>query len=91
MSKDLLSGSTDFKQLKFWIKEGLSVAHKSNPYREMTVDRILRKDKECKDKDGNVVIKKWVMGVECHWVDDTGKYNKGRFFTHELVPYKDKF
>lgn len=85
-------GSTDgLKQAKFWIKEGMPIAHKSNPYREMTVKRIVRKTHKFKNKDGVEIEKIWTIGIECHWISDTGSFEKGMFFTNELVPYNNQF
>jgi hypothetical protein len=73
---------------KYWIKENMSVAHKSNPYREMIVDRLLKHPHVYKDYNGVEHSKMWTTGVECHWIDDVGTYQTGRFLTTELKPFK---
>ncbi len=85
------SSSSSPKALKFWIKEGMSIAHKSNPYREMTVKKIIRSKHTFKNKDGVEKEKVWTMGIECHWISDTGTFQKGTFFTNELVPYNNQY
>ena len=77
------------KEKKYWIKPGIEVVHRENPNRKMLVDKIVRESKVIKNgiEDRRKVF---VIGVECHWMNDSGDYVKGRFFTNELLPWKDK-
>jgi len=60
---------------KYWIRAGMNVGHVDFPGMRIVVERISR--------DGE----RRIDGVECHWVDKAGGYNKGKFFTWELMPF----
>lgn len=66
---------------KYWIKTGIVVRHKTYPDLQMTVERVAKKTLP----DKRVLI----LGVDCHWIDSSGRYQKGRFLTMDLLPYED--
>lgn len=74
---------------KYWIKPGVEVAHREFPDRKMIVDDVLKKSETVVE---NQVEKKktFVIGVECHWFDVDGRYDRGRFLTMELVKFGKK-
>lgn len=72
---------------KYWIKPGVEVAHREYPERKMIVDDVLKKTEAVKDKDGNAKPKTFVVGIECHWFDKDGRYDRGRFLTTELIKF----
>jgi hypothetical protein len=66
---------------KYWIKTGVVVRHKTYPDFKMTVERVAKKILP----DKRTII----LGVDCHWIDSSGRYQKGRFLTMDLLPYED--
>lgn len=74
---------------KYWIKAGTEVAHRDFPDRKMIVDDILKKT-ETIIEDDKKVQKTFTVGVECHWFDEDGRYDRGRFLTMELIPFGKK-
>ena len=72
---------------KYWIKTGAEVMHRDHQARKMYVDKMVKQTKIVRvaDKDQSRVF---VIGVDCHWIDDEGKYGTGRFLTMELMPWK---
>jgi hypothetical protein len=66
---------------KYWIKTGVVVRHKTYPDFQMTVERVAKKTLP----DKRVLI----LGVDCHWIDSSGRFQKGRFLTMDLIPYND--
>lgn len=74
---------------KYWIKAGTNVAHRDYPDRKMIVDDILKRS-EIIIEDGKEVSKTFTIGVECHWFNKDGKYDRGRFLTMELIPFGSK-
>lgn len=73
---------------KYWIKAGTNVAHRDYPDRKMIVDDILKRSEMIID-NGLEVSKTFTIGVECHWFNKDGKYDRGRFLTMELIPFGD--
>jgi uncharacterized protein YodC (DUF2158 family) len=74
---------------KYWIKPGVEVAHREYPDRKMIVDDVLKKTETVID-NGKEKPKTFVIGVECHWFDKSGRYDRGRFLTMELLPFGKK-
>ena len=68
---------------KRWIKTGSEVYHRDYPDRKMYVDQVVKTSKEISGKR-----KTFVIGVDCHWINNHGDYNKGRFLTMELKPWQ---
>ena len=89
MPKDKPDHKVENKSDRYWIKAGVAVAHRDWPNRKMLVDEIKKQSKTIKDENGNDIRKKFVVGVDCHWFDDDGRYDKGRFLTMELIPFTD--
>ena len=75
---------------KYWIKPGVAVAHREYPDRKMIVDDVLKKTEKMVDVDQADTTKTFVVGIECHWFDKNGPYDRGRFLTMELIPYSKK-
>ena len=75
---------------KYWIKPGVPVAHREFPERKMIVDDILKKTEVLIDEKGNKVPKTFTVGIECHWFDKDGRYDRGRFLTMEVIPFGKK-
>jgi hypothetical protein len=71
------------KDDKRWIKTGSEVIHRDHPGRKMYVDQVVKTSKEIAGRR-----KTFVIGVDCHWINDTGDYSKGRFLTMELRPWQ---
>lgn len=71
---------------KYWIKPGVEVAHREYPDRKMVVDDVLKKTESILE-DQVKKNKTFVIGVECHWFDKDGRYDRGRFLTMELVKF----
>ena len=71
---------------KYWIKPGKEVVHKEYPGRKMIVEELIKKNEKIL-QDGKEVDKQFIIGVECHWFDDSGRYDRGRFLTTELVAF----
>lgn len=71
---------------KHWIKAGTEVAHRDYPDRKMIVDDILKKT-ETIIEEGKEVQKTFTVGLDCHWFDIDGRYDRGRFLTMELIPF----
>lgn len=74
---------------KYWIKPGVEVAHREFPDRKMIVDDVLKKTETIIENESKVQ-KTFVVGVECHWFDTTGRYDRGRFLTMELLRFGGK-
>lgn len=74
---------------KYWIKPGVEVAHREHPDRKMIVDEVLKKS-ETIVEDDKEIQKTFVIGVECHWFDQHGRYDRGRFLTMELQKFGKK-
>jgi hypothetical protein len=85
-SSDKKNGT--IKDKKYWIKKGIEVMHRENPKRKMIVDKIIRESKLIKNGESEI-RKSFMVGISCHWLNDSGDYMKGTFFTNELLPYKD--
>lgn len=79
----------DQRDDKYWIKPGVEVAHREFPDRKMIVDDVLKKT-ETIIENKLERQKTFVIGVECHWFDKEGRYDRGRFLTMELVPFGKK-
>ena len=79
--------SVEQRLKKYWIKPGKEVAHKEFPERKMIVEDILKKNEQIQDSKGNLIDKQFVIGVECHWFDEGGRYDRGKFLTTELVEF----
>lgn len=75
---------------KYWIKPGVEVAHREYPDRKMIVDDVLKKTESILQPDNTAISKTFVIGVECHWFDKNGRYDRGRFLTMELVKFGEK-
>jgi hypothetical protein len=81
---------------KNWIEEGLDVAHKDNPEQKMTVNRILRQNKQIKVQEGDDWVSKtksFIIGVEVHYweLDKDTEKNKlmiAKFHTRLLIPWE---
>jgi len=74
---------------KYWIKPGKEVAHREFPARKMIVEEILKKSERMMI-DGSVVEKQFIIGVDCHWFDENGRYDRGKFLTTELIEFGKK-
>jgi hypothetical protein len=74
---------------RYWIKTGLEVAHRDFPSRKMYVDAIIKQSKLVNDGTDKKQHT-FVLGVDCHWLDATGAFGKGRFLTMELIPYEEQ-
>lgn len=61
---------------RYWIQPGICATHKSSGM-EVCVDNIVTRT------EGD---RKFVKGVQCHWIDQNGGYQKGMFLTMELEP-----
>lgn len=70
---------------KYWIKAGTAVSHRDYPHRKMVVDNVVMRSSP--DKQDPSRQRKFIVGVDCHWLTDTGEYGKGRFLTMELQPF----
>jgi hypothetical protein len=79
--KNFSDSLTDGKR---WIKTGLEVRHRDYPSRKMYVDQICKTVKI--DNVGNK--RTFIVGIDCHWLMESGDYGKGRFLTMELEPWK---
>jgi len=79
----------DDRAKKYWIKPGKEVAHREFPKRKMIVEDILKKNEKIY-VDGLLTDKQFVVGVECHWFDETGRYDRGKFLTTELIEFGEK-
>lgn len=66
-----------------WIKTGSEVHHRDYPKRKMYVDQIVKTSKDIAGKK-----RTFVVGVDCHWINDNGDYARGRFLTMELQPWQ---
>lgn len=75
---------------KYWIKPGVEVAHREFPDRKMIVDDVLKKTESIVQEDKKAINKTFVIGVECHWFDKDGRYDRGRFLTMELIKFGEK-
>jgi hypothetical protein len=74
---------------RYWIKTGMEVNHRDFPTRKMIVDQIVKKSVSAQgSKDDK--RKTFIVGIDCHWLDDAGSYGKGRFLTMELEPFEKK-
>ena len=77
-TQDIIDKSNP-RKAKYWIDQGVEVAHRDFPFRKMIADKVVREP-----------ITKHVSGVDCHWLDVEGRYGTGRFMTTELIPYDHK-
>jgi len=66
---------------KYWIKPGVNVTLKDAEGVRMCVDKVLTKT--------NAEGRKFTDGVLCHWLDEHGGYQKGKFLTTELKPFNN--
>jgi len=73
-------------QDKKWIKPGAFVAHRDFPSRKMVAEEVIKQSKDMLI-DGRMQKKVLTVGVWCHWFDETGRYDRGRFLTMELFPF----
>lgn len=71
---------------KKWIKPGKEVAHRDFPERKMIAEEVIKQSKDMYI-DGRVQKKMLTVGVWCHWFDQSGRYDRGRFLTMELIPF----
>jgi hypothetical protein len=49
----------------------------------MYVDQIVKTSKDIAGKK-----RTFVVGVDCHWINEAGDYARGRFLTMELQPWQ---
>ncbi len=73
---------------RYWIKAGVKVhwtehVQQKSP-RAMYVDYLIKKGVPLNGDSSKKHV--MVVGVRCHWVNDDGKYEVGRFNVSELVP-----
>ena len=71
---------------KYWIKPGGEVAHREYPRRKMIVEEIITKTENIFD-NGEKKEKRFIVGIECHWFSEDGKYDRVRFHTTELIKW----
>jgi len=74
---------------KYCIKPGKEVAHREFPERKMIVEDILKKSEKIL-VDKKYVEKQFIIGVDCHWFDENGRYDRGKFLTTELIEFGKK-
>ena len=72
---------------KYWIKPGKEVAHREFPKRKMIVEDVIKKTEKIFDSNNEKVDKQFIIGVDCHWFDENGRYDRGRFLTMELIEF----
>jgi hypothetical protein len=75
---------------KYWIKAGMEVIHRDFPQRRMYVDKVNKQAQMIYDGE-KTRPGVFVIGVDCHWVDEKGNFGHGRFLTMELLPWDEKF
>lgn len=71
---------------KNWIKEGGQAAHRDNIKQRIWIEKLVFKTKD-KESSGSVPDR-ILLGVVCHWYDNDGKFQRGQFHSHELIPWK---
>lgn len=69
-----------------WIKEGMAVAHKDYTSLKMRVERIVKRSVNVVNGKEDKRVK-FIVGVKCHWFDNTGNDRTKIFHTGELLPY----
>lgn len=72
---------------KYWIKPGKEVAHREFPERKMIVEDVIKKTEQVIDPRQGKIDKQFIIGVDCHWFDKNGRYDRGRFLTMELIEF----
>jgi uncharacterized protein YodC (DUF2158 family) len=78
--------TANFKQNNKWIKPGDEVAHRDFPKRKMIAEEVIKQSRTFM-VDGKEERHVLTIGVWCHWFDNNGRYDRGRFMTMELIPF----
>jgi uncharacterized protein YodC (DUF2158 family) len=68
-------------KMKYWIVKGERVRH-ADIESDLVVERIIYNDVVMADG----TVKKFTVGVKCHWINKDGTYHYGTFHTKELSP-----
>jgi ribosome biogenesis SPOUT family RNA methylase Rps3 len=71
---------------KYWIETGQEVIHRDLPEQKMYVDKIVKTTKLIKEGDKTKTVT-FVIGVDCHWINNQGNFASGKFLTMELLPW----
>lgn len=73
---------------KNWLKEGREVCHRDNLDQKMYIEDLLKQIRERPTADDPLKKEKTTMllGVLCHWWDQSGEFKKAKFHRDELVP-----
>jgi hypothetical protein len=78
-----------------WIREGMTVFSKNWPEIKMVVDSIERKSVEAETipvhgvPGMSQVLRRHVIGVSTHWINENHEYQWGIFHTLELEEWTD--